>query len=153
MRTGLGLGPAPELPALEGISPPKASVSNSAKWGAAIPAWNGGTLRSWLGNSFMKRAVVTPHLSCLPCSPFSTCSQRHLRKTQSDLVAPSCRPANDSISERSSNPALGPWVAPDVLSPRSLYCSCPGLLVLLYNAQLHLASGFCASLPLCLNSC
>lgn len=71
-------------------------------------SWNGGTLRSWLGNSFVKRAVVTPQqLPCLPCSSLSTGSQRQLHKTQSDLVTPRCRPSNDSISERSSNSA--PW--------------------------------------------
>lgn len=48
MRTGFGLGTASELPPLEGLSLPKASVSTSAKWGAAIPAWNGGAPRSWL---------------------------------------------------------------------------------------------------------
>lgn len=148
MRTGFGLGTASELPPLEGLSLPKASVSTSAKWGAAIPAWNGGAPRSWLGNAFVEWAVVAPQqLPCAPCSPPSTCSQGHLRETHSDLVAPSGRPSNAFISERSSNPAPGPWVAPDVLSPQSVHCSCPGLPGAPANAQLRPASGFRAGLP------
>lgn len=37
-RAGSGLGRAPKLSALEGISPPWVSVFTSAKWGAATPA-------------------------------------------------------------------------------------------------------------------
>ena len=36
MRISSGTGPAPRCAALEGISPAWASVSTSAKWGAAI---------------------------------------------------------------------------------------------------------------------
>lgn len=107
MRTGFGLGTASELPPLEGLSLPKASVSTSAKWGAAIPAWNGGAPRSWLGNAFVEWAVVAPN-SCRarPAAHPPPAARGTSAKCTQTLSLPAADPPTPSSQNEAPTPRL-----------------------------------------------